>query len=1170
MQLSDEIINAFVKTLPNGEKDNSNGYELYYGTVKVSNGKTSVILDGSPVETPLNYLTMGAENGDRVTCIIKDHSLIVTGNLTHPSEGMTTKYIETMTVLAQEAAIGKLIATEGDFTELTADSAFVKRLMSDQVGASILTADEAFVGSLQTQIVTADKIKAMQAEIGYVDAETLEANYIDAETIKANYVDTKTLHANYIDAETLKANYVDTETLKANYVNIKTLEANYIDANTIKANYVDTKTLKSDYIDAKTIAANYVDTETLEANYIDAKTIAANYVDTETLEADYIDAETIKANYMDAATIKAGYLQADMANLKIVEATKASIATLLANIALVKNATISQGHITGALDSVTLNANYITAGSLSVDRLYINGSDGKPRLVKFDSSGKPVATTIDASILTDRTVTADKIVANSITANEISTDFITAFRADIMQTVTEHLEAIDAEIQNLISGDTTITSLTVKSNASIGGKLTVTGSTILKGSVTMNSTLNVDGALTAKSLKLATPLPETSGGTGVNNFNNLFKIFRDRDYRLNYTRTNLINPTAQTQTKNGVTLTNNGDGTYTVNGTASEWTFFNLNYVNSSTLTIPVGTYKLTGTPTPNGQKVRTQVVTPDKVIGTNQNDYDGTIFTVQQGTAATWVRIAIDKGYTANNLLFKPMITTDLNATYGDFVQYSGPGELNENVAEIYKVSDRVSDETHTNLINPTAQTQTVNGVKFTNNGDGTYTVNGTASAEALIVQPKYLDLTPLRNKDIKIVGCPSGGGASKYQFNINIYDGSGTNIGSTVDFGEGKTRHVPSNAHKCNIVMVVRNGYTANNLLFKPMITTDLNATYDDFVQYSGDGELNENVQKIYRKQRYVFITTNEISATYNPMTIAEEMLAKRGNEVGPELMYVGVSDTRGYEQYAPASYTTYEIRRSTDTVTINTISYSNNFYYTNGRSAAGNWKSWKIMRPTDAKLDSSSENPIANKAVTNEFSNITKRTDFKQGLLDLVYPVGSIYTSTKNVSPATFLGGTWTRIKDTFLLAAGDTYAAGTTGGSSTHTLTVDEIPSHAHGLNNHVHSMNGHTHGIPALSGTAHSEGGHTHGTSGKYRLGGVDVGNMGVGAGNSYTLSNPFLSSIGGGAHTHSVTTDAGTTDGNSTAFTGGPISGDTTNTGGGKAHSIMPPYKVVYVWERTA
>ena len=63
MQLSDEIIDAFVKTLPNGEKDNSNGYELYYGTVKVSNGKTSVILDGSPVETPLNYLTMGAENG---------------------------------------------------------------------------------------------------------------------------------------------------------------------------------------------------------------------------------------------------------------------------------------------------------------------------------------------------------------------------------------------------------------------------------------------------------------------------------------------------------------------------------------------------------------------------------------------------------------------------------------------------------------------------------------------------------------------------------------------------------------------------------------------------------------------------------------------------------------------------------------------------------------------------------------------------------------------------------------------------------------------------------------------------------------------------------------------------------------------------------------------------
>ena len=66
----------------------------------------------------------------------------------------------------------------------------------------------------------------------------------------------------------------------------------------------------------------------------------------------------------------------------------------------------------------------------------------------------------------------------------------------------------------------------------------------------------------------------------------------------------------------------------------------------------------------------------------------------------------------------------------------------------------------------------------------------------------------------------------------------------------------------------------------------------------------------------------------------------------------------------------------------------------------------------------------------------------------LVNLVYPVGSIYMSANNISPSTFLGGTWEQIKDTFLLAAGSSYVSGSTGGEATHTLTVDEMPSHNH--------------------------------------------------------------------------------------------------------------------------
>ena len=68
-----------------------------------------------------------------------------------------------------------------------------------------------------------------------------------------------------------------------------------------------------------------------------------------------------------------------------------------------------------------------------------------------------------------------------------------------------------------------------------------------------------------------------------------------------------------------------------------------------------------------------------------------------------------------------------------------------------------------------------------------------------------------------------------------------------------------------------------------------------------------------------------------------------------------------------------------------------------------------------------------------------------------LQSVYPVGAVYISTSDTNPETLFGfGTWERIKDRFLLAAGDAYAAGATGGEATVTLTVNEMPKHTHGL------------------------------------------------------------------------------------------------------------------------
>lgn len=84
----------------------------------------------------------------------------------------------------------------------------------------------------------------------------------------------------------------------------------------------------------------------------------------------------------------------------------------------------------------------------------------------------------------------------------------------------------------------------------------------------------------------------------------------------------------------------------------------------------------------------------------------------------------------------------------------------------------------------------------------------------------------------------------------------------------------------------------------------------------------------------------------------------------------------------------------------------------------------------------------------STANSALNVANSKLSASDLLDLVYPVGSIYLSVGSTAPSTLFGGTWEQIKDTFLLGSGDDYTLGDTGGEATHTLTVNEIPSHHH--------------------------------------------------------------------------------------------------------------------------
>lgn len=149
------------------------------------------------------------------------------------------------------------------------------------------------------------------------------------------------------------------------------------------------------------------------------------------------------------------------------------------------------------------------------------------------------------------------------------------------------------------------------------------------------------------------------------------------------TTVNLLNPTLQTTTQNGITITNNGDGTYTLNGTATNKTFFNV--VNFYEM--KGKKYKLTGCPL-NGSYSNTYALYFDDVSsGLKRIDEGNGIIFTATGTIERQIYIVVREKTIINNLVFKPMLTTNLSATYDDFVPYTGDtGSLNGDMASLLK----------------------------------------------------------------------------------------------------------------------------------------------------------------------------------------------------------------------------------------------------------------------------------------------------------------------------------------------------------------------------------------------------------------------------------------------------------------------------------------------------
>lgn len=264
------------------------------------------------------------------------------------------------------------------------------------------------------------------------------------------------------------------------------------------------------------------------------------------------------------------------------------------------------------------------------------------------------------------------------------------------------------------------------------------------------------------------------------------------------------------KTVNGVTFTVNTDGAITINGTATGFALFifstgadKINFIGGMTYYFSCR-HGIISYLTEEGGEIN--------YIFSDSSPS----FTWGEGWIFQSIYIQLNEGQTENNLTVYPMLNEGSTAL--PYMPYF-PGLKNAFFKEIVS--------TGRNLIPfPYAtKTSTIKGVTFTINNDGTVNVNGTATdGDALFYLVSAYNLS--LSEECYFSGCPAGGSSSSYL--LQAYTSAPKYYSDT-----GSGFLAPANIDVA-VVLVVRNGFTANNLVFKPMLNYGSSALpYEPYTQ-------------------------------------------------------------------------------------------------------------------------------------------------------------------------------------------------------------------------------------------------------------------------------------------------------------------------------------------------
>mgnify|MGYP002576785291 CR=1 FL=1 len=265
--------------------------------------------------------------------------------------------------------------------------------------------------------------------------------------------------------------------------------------------------------------------------------------------------------------------------------------------------------------------------------------------------------------------------------------------------------------------------------------------------------------------------------------------------------------TDTTKTVNGVTFTDNGDGTITVNGTASDTA--NFMCLSLSSLGFKKGIYTLTSGIGNDNSGLSYGAVLGYLYSGNTRQTAgtkNGNCTVSLSQDAMCDVVLTVRSGVTVNNLVFKPQLEPGMTATaYTPYV-------AGLSAVSVKKYGKNLIPYPYTDT------TKTANGITFTDNGDGSVTANGTATADVSFGISNALN-TSLPKGAYVLSGCPDDGSANRYFQYYSLKDGN-TTLSNGYETGNGALIDLPGRITVMNVFINVKSGVTVNNLVFRPQL--------------------------------------------------------------------------------------------------------------------------------------------------------------------------------------------------------------------------------------------------------------------------------------------------------------------------------------------------------------